>query len=484
MHTIIKICFTAFIFLFLYPFSVFATPKSYKDQFDSSYSDFSSSSYYTYVTKVPYSNFPYLSGLATMYETTQDIKYLDLALQLIENSFAARTDVDGDGYLEWKSWGNLYQFDHDKNPDTNPRLSCLYTERGIKEISRIARIIKNEVCLDNDYKYRADAIIQTIKDDIINDPSCYYRFKPGYSTVHHIVSHPASILLNLYLAGEDTVSIKGENFKIIEILNTQTQAMKSTQFSQPENDGTIFWGSTSCKDLNTEYPACYFVNVSGVPPCRDSNNTPWCYPSDISHANDYVYATLEFYRSGITYNKNDIKLLSDTLVKKVWNQDPENPRFKDFLDGNLEPEGGKYGAWKMGSNIAPGWVSLGAFDSSLQEILTKVDPNTLNKVGFYSELHKNPIVKDCKYSNRSKEIADGIDNDCDGLIDENLSCGTNPGCFGDLAGNDCIVDIKDLLALIEQVLDYPHSHERKYDLDQNNVVDVFDILFILELFNK
>ncbi|NCT55417.1 hypothetical protein GW755_01080 [bacterium] len=467
-----------------YPQNALAYNKEYQTNFDRIYSDFYNSSRYSYVLNVPYSNFPYLSGLSSMYESTQDTKYLDSALGLIEGSFNRQKDLNGDGFMEWESYNGLSPLDHDNNASTPPRLSCLYTQRGIKEASRVVRIIKNESCLDKSYQDRADIIIQKIKKDIINDPNCYQRFKPGFSTVHHIVSHPAVILLNLYLAGEDNIEIKGESFKILDILTVQTNLMRSSQFDQPENDGTVFWGNTSCEEIKTDYPTCYFVNVPGVPACKDYSNHSWCQPSDVSHANDYVYATTEFYRSGITYTRNDIKSLSNTLTKKIWNQDSTQPKFRDFLDGNLEPEGGQYGAWKMGSNLAPGWISLGAFESGLRDIFSRIEPDSLNMVGYYGELTKNDVVGDCKYSNRSKEITDGVDNDCDGLIDENSSCTLPSPCPGNVVGDSCQVDMLDLLELLSQIVGHPNDNNPKYDLDGDTNVGMSDLLFLLDIISR
>ncbi|MBU1199076.1 MAG: putative metal-binding motif-containing protein, partial [Nanoarchaeota archaeon] len=403
---------------------------------------------YHYANKVPryssgiikYVNSPYdlehyLSGFISMYEATQNKSYLDEALYLTENTFARMKDLNGDGYKEWPTGtvSPLAGFN-----GTKLRFSCLYTVKGARQFARLARVIKNSPDLNPVYGSRADNIIAQIKHDIINDPYCYKRFDKNLyeqelTPVHHVVSHYTMVLLELYLIEGDVTYLNGKSFTYLDTIKAQATALRESMFPQPGNDGSVAWGNTQCTSLDYTYPTCYYVDPSsGNLACR-VNRVAHCSPTDVSHAGSFVYVAVELYKAGIVFTKQDIKSIIFTFTKKIWNQDPINPKYNDFIDGNIEPEGGyyyqKYGqAYIMGSNIAPGWAALGAFSNDVQAIIiageksSKTNKATLNYMALYSEIAKNAVTYGCLYTNNAKEINDGLDNDCDGVVDESAAC--------------------------------------------------------------
>ncbi len=378
---------------------------------------------------------PYLAGLISMYEATQNTKYLENTLDGVEHLISLLRDIDGNGgdsYLEWAE-GNgttgIALEDHDNNPATPRRYSCLDAERGVRQFARLVRIIKNDSQLNVTYGTRADAVIRIIEHDIIQHPYCRDRytatFTNGDAPVYHIISHGALILNELYLAtGNQTYR---------DIATAKAQLLKDKLFQQPTDPKALVWGTTACRELKYTYPDCYYVKTTNRvahPVCKDSSQGwPYCSPADTSHAENFVFAAIELYRSGVVFTRADINALAYTFLAKVWDGNATDPRYRDFIDGNLEPadainEGG-YGQWWMGSNTAPGWVGLGAFNLEVSKVALAGDSssvtNKANQIAYYGELARNLVAKDCQYTNRAREIADGIDNDCDGIVDEGVT---------------------------------------------------------------
>ena len=142
----------------------------------------------------------------------------------------------------------------------------------------------------------------------------------------------------------------------------------------------------------------------------------------------------------MVFTREDIDALRYTFMNRIWDQNISDPKYRDFVDGSLElpigtvtpggtvGEENVYGQYHMGSNLAPGWIGLGAFDAGLQRIFEQGEKSEvtlramLNEMAFYAEMARNKVAGDCVYTNSAKEICDEKDNDCDGIVDENLGC--------------------------------------------------------------
>jgi hypothetical protein len=339
----------------------------------------------------PYNFDSHLAGLISIYEATGNISYIGYAMINAERLFSHLVDVDGDGYMEWTYYNN---YDHDNNPATSKRTYCLDSNRGIRQISRLARVVKKNATLNAAYGNRADELVKTIKKDFVNNPVCKARFYPNYQTVYHIISHQTLVLLELYRIEGNVEFLEGRSDKLGDVVNAHANTFKNSYFIQPDGK-SVAWGHSRCKNINYTYPPCYYVNMidkSGY--CEDDFGQRYCSVEDVSHSESYIYVATELEKEGI-FTRADVEKLSDLIYFKIWDGDFQNPRFYDFVDGKQQPLDGKYNEWAMGSNLAPGWISLGSYNTTLQMLFENIEGSSisnkqmLNRMAYYGELARN-----------------------------------------------------------------------------------------------
>ena len=400
---------------------------------------------------VPYDLDPYLVSLVDMYEATQDEAYIDYALQKMEVTLASMVNLYGDPeHLEWidhyetSPWRPGYTPAPTPSPAPTPRFGCLYTMRGVRSAPRIVRVIKKDYSLNSRLGSRADAVAAAIIRNIVNDPGCVSgRFASVNSTVHHLVAHPLQIMLDLYLAyGDQAFENPAFSRTYRSVINAGALALKTSLFDNSSDSEAVMWSEIDSDYIDQTYPDCYRVD----PSCRENgaigDDTS---PSDVSHSSNFVTTAIELYRAGIVFSEADVKRFLRTFKNVVWNRDTVDPIYADFVDGRIGPamgtppegQGGKYPPLTMGSNIAPGWTALAGLDSELQMIFENGDTSSLtnkswtNRMAFYASLARNKLLGSCQYTEDGIEIRDGIDNDCDGHVDENVShcpLGTGAPC--------------------------------------------------------
>jgi cysteine-rich repeat protein len=383
----------------------------------------------------PYYIDQHISGMISMYEATQNNEYIFYALEKIEATMTTMIDVDNDAYLEW-----LGDWNHDNNVSTENIAYCIASARGGRQIARLARVIKTDSILNNLYGSRADVLIDQVKHNIINHPACVRSFNSLVNTVHHKAAHQVEILLNIYLASGDHNFEVDNGQSYYSIITSYATLFKNSLFNNSADPRALVWSSTDSPYVvdASRWPECYHISSNAENPlCRDSYpDGPYVFPDDTSHAENFISTMLNLYQAGIVFDRADVDKFIYTFKNVIWNKDIENPLYADFIDGQ-DTSGLFYAAGIAGTNIAPGWLRLAAFDPELQMIFSNgdnfdINDNTwyqqwLQLLPFYGELAKNQLVGDCQYTNSLIEIYDNLDNDCDGHVDENISayCGNN-----------------------------------------------------------
>ncbi len=385
----------------------------------------------------PYYIDQHLAGLLSMYEATQNVDYIFYALEKIEATMATMTDVDNDAYLEW-----LGDWDHDNDNDVSTAkiAYCIASARGGRQIARLARVIKTDSILNNLYGSRADVLIDQVNHNIINHPACVRSFNSLVNTVHHKAAHQVEILLNIYLASGDHDFEVDNGQSYYSMITSYATLFKNSLFNNSVDPRALVWSSTDSPYVvdASRWPECYHISSNAENPlCRDSYPSgPYVFPDDTSHAENFISTVLNLYQAGIVFDRADVDKFIYTFKNVIWNKDIESPSYADFIDGQ-DTTGLFYAAGIAGTNIAPGWLRLAAFDPELQMIFSNgdnfdINDNTwyqqwLQLLPFYGELAKNQLVGDCQYTNSLIEIYDNLDNDCDGHVDENIPayCGNN-----------------------------------------------------------
>jgi hypothetical protein len=91
---------------------------------------------------------------------------------------------------------------------------------------------------------------------------------------------------------------------------------------------------------------------------------------DTSHANREPLMVVAMYEAGIEFTLADVQAIATTLVRKIWNQDPSNPMFANYIDGNNALYRNA-GPWTNGLLYA-GWSAVGRYSTVAEGILETV----------------------------------------------------------------------------------------------------------------
>ncbi|MEM8509770.1 MAG: DNRLRE domain-containing protein [Bacteroidota bacterium] len=281
-----------------------------------------------------------IDGLTQIWQATGDTRYLDDALDLIENTIDDAVPVGGlnAGYLGWPS--DLNRYGEKRNQEgTNLWESFLF-----RFVSSILRIMHQSPSLmaQGDYRQRYDAILQFTETQIWEK---WYTSKSNLGNIYrsrsHMSSHWARIGMELYLiTGRQQYLEVFENISYAGMPNFDGASLRARMFDN--GGGAIAWYEAWDKDQI----------------------------QDVNHGSDVVSFWVNAYENGMYWSMNDMLGLVATTKNVVWTRN--NPiEFTVNVDGS--------GAANNRDAGSHGMIAVGRFDESLQaRIRQYYNPKSVN----------------------------------------------------------------------------------------------------------
>ncbi|KQC29333.1 hypothetical protein [Flagellimonas eckloniae] len=267
-----------------------------------------------------------LDGLIQIWQATGDNKYLDDALDLIENTMDDAIPVSGEnsGYLGWPS--NLERYGDKRNQEgTNLWESFMY-----RFVATLLRIMKQSPNLmsQGSYQSRYNNILAFTEEHIWEK---WYRFNDNLSGIYrsrsHTASHWARIGMELYI-------ITGES-EYLEV------------FENVSYKGMSRYSGSSLRDRIFNIGSAYAWYETW-----ESDNI-----QDVNHGSDVVSFWVTAYENGMYWNAEDMRSLVATTNELVWESDSPI-KFTVNVDGSGTANNGDAGSHGM--------IAVGRFDESLQ----------------------------------------------------------------------------------------------------------------------
>ncbi|MEE9361043.1 MAG: DNRLRE domain-containing protein [Cellulophaga sp.] len=270
-----------------------------------------------------------LDGLIQIWQATGDNNYLDLALDLIENTIDDAKPMSGDnsGYLGWSA---------------NSSISAVFAEEGVplwesymyKHVATLLRIMHQSPNLraTKTYQLRYEIILDFVKihiwekwyqsDDNSTVLSNIYRNRT------HMASHWARIGMELYI-----ITGKTEYKDVFE--NISFKGMEA-------------WGTKSLRSRIYNIGNAY------------SWNQEWSKSTtqDTSHGSDMISFWVTAYENDMYWDINDMNALIFTLDNHIWSS---NSPLK--FTANVDGSGGSSAA----DAAFHSYLSLGRFNEALQQ---------------------------------------------------------------------------------------------------------------------
>jgi hypothetical protein len=361
----------------------------------------------------------YIKGFLDMYRATGKVWYLEHAIKISEKFITKqktssapahpildsvnalmqdRTDTDNDGRLEL--------------PNDQPSVPTLANEKHLirlslsrlyRELTALAKIIRKDAVLNSQYGAVADRIVDVTIHDVLDNPlyaniqitdiaafeHALDRFFPF--PIHHLVSHHATILKNMYeLTGSAVYGNKARSL-LSQMINT-TYPGGSDGIDQ----NAAAWGGIQCVDLNYN-DLCQEMDevFNSGEDCKDTAGHPYCFPMDTGHSRDTVDTFVQFYEDGYMSNLSNggrdfINRLVYT-VKNVMLLDERTMMIANNIDGTNITDGVYDKIDWIG--ISPGWTRLGKFDSGLNAIFVqKNNEQTTNKPAYITNYNAEMFI--------------------------------------------------------------------------------------------
>lgn len=290
-----------------------------------------------------------IDALTAMYVSTNESKYLNDALKLVDNvtsSARVSNQIHGnkyylkDEYLSWINADTLRKTESTFMIETH--LSEAYFFRYVSRLLRIIKLNNDAMSnyeVENFYRKNLAFIEKHVWEKWYNrgkrNNMCDQFLKSGRT---HIASHWAFIAINL----EELTLNQEKRMQYNEVYEWYNAKLRENLIPHPRVKRTWSWNSTWDKGWNILGLNCdKLYEYSEV--------------QDVSHGNQVISYIIEAYKLNKGWNKTDIKKLNRLLHKCIWIKG-ENT-FRDTVLG----ERYKKGKSSPGVFQAEGFVKLSEF---------------------------------------------------------------------------------------------------------------------------
>lgn len=329
-----------------------------------------------------YFNASNLDGLITMYQVTEDLKYIDHAKILITNIIDSSKKLKiFTNYLNPYSDGNYYGW-------VDSSLNNLEKENPLNEsiffryVVKLLRVIKEKHLRKiNKYDSFYTKVLNFTEKNIWSkwyNRRDFFLKTEGitsrnwiYRNRTHLASHWAYIALELSFLSEKKDKVKKEYNEVFEAISFKGLNNKQfencslkNQIRNPNfNEKTFTWIYSTWNNKT------YFENSTIIP----NNNNYW-HIQDVSHANHVVSFIIEAYSLKKYWNINDINGLCNLFSNYLF--DIKSNSIKNcMLDIKCEDEGTNIqSAGRIPSDC--GWIKLGKYNKLIQKIYQNIDVST------------------------------------------------------------------------------------------------------------
>lgn len=306
----------------------------------------------------------YINGLLSAVEATKDEALLQETMGYIDTMIDRATTtvysaIGGGAHLEWLPVENSHGY-------LRPEQMNHY--QGSVPIARAAAIIMNIPEFKTKYQANAQRYIDFVDDSVIKywfdkDTGEYNAL--GQSNWPWLAGQIPWLTLELGGWGSyddafwaDRCSLLGSIVTCLykatgDPLYKEMATRIGTGFKsrlKPNGDGWIYSDSYSL-DYWQRYFSWYLAPAY-----------------DTSHANREPMMMVLMYEAGIVFTLDDIQRMGNTLTDIIWNNSIDNPRFADYIDGELVGIDGNPDPYSIG-NIYAGWALLGKYSTKAQTAL-------------------------------------------------------------------------------------------------------------------
>jgi hypothetical protein len=275
----------------------------------------------------------------SLYEATQDPKYLQRALTWGQTMVSDAKITDYGGYKNWAGiWASTYA--------ALPIAYMLEDLQGSTELARLARIVLTSPTLKSTYGSEATVIYNFVRTHILNkhlfSRGGLWWFKNNVRRTDAPMSDKTALVLRILVD--------------IKLSSAALGGADNGTYGYPAVVADLANGFEDHVDVDER-----FEDYQGGSIWDKGMSLIGSYSAiDTEHANRFPWALIDLYRAGIVFSEDDVLGLADLLNEVIWNQSLTNPMFRNFIDGSngsfLNRE-----AWRNGM-IYSGWVQLAQFD--------------------------------------------------------------------------------------------------------------------------